>query len=85
MLQLEAAAPAALLCCHNAPRQARMWINWPKLPCFSVPSPYKIAFDILIKPAGSLHHSCGIVQQQLMVPREHLFLKYKGWVKHLAG
>ena len=72
MLQLEAAAPAALLCCHNAPRQARMRLKWPKLPCFSAPSPYKIAFDVLRNIAGSLHHPCDIVQQQLVIPNEHI-------------
>ena len=43
MLQLEAAAPAALLCCHNTLRQARMLLKLQELACFSVPSPYTIA------------------------------------------
>ena len=76
MLQLEVAAPAALLCCHNAPRQARMRLKWPKLPSFSVDSPYKIAIDVLKYIAGSLHHPCGIVQQHPVVPNEQPFLGY---------
>ena len=85
MLQLEAAAPAALLCCHNALRQARMRLKWPKLLCFSVPSPYNVAFDVLPDIAGSLHHHCGIVQQQGVFCHAHLFIWYRRWAKHLAG